>query len=92
MLKKYPYYSKIVIPRDVYKQDADIPCVGINNIFFTKKNMDAKVVYDVTKAIYDHLDELAAINATTKQIDRRSLSQLPIPIHPGAKKYFDEKK
>ena len=92
LMKKYPYYSKMVIPKDVYKLETDVPCVGINNIFFTKKSMDAKIVYDVTKAIYDHLDELAAANATTKQIDRRSLSQLPILIHPGAKKYFDEKK
>jgi hypothetical protein len=89
---KYPYYSKIVVPKDVYKQEMDIPCVGINNIFFTKKSMDAKVVYDVTKAIYEHLDELAAAFDTAKQMDRRALSQTPIPLHPGAKKYFDEKK
>ncbi|MEW6334422.1 MAG: TAXI family TRAP transporter solute-binding subunit, partial [Thermodesulfobacteriota bacterium] len=92
LLKKYPYYSKIVIPKEVYKQDRDIPCLGVKNIFITKKAMDAKLVYDVTKALYDHLDELAAMNATTRQIDRGTLAQLPIPIHPGAKKYFDEKK
>ena len=92
LLKKYPYYSKITIPKEVYKQDKDIDCLGVNNIFFTKKKMDANLVYEVTKALYDHLDELAAANATTKQIDRRSLSQVPIPIHPGAKRYFDEKK
>jgi uncharacterized protein len=92
IIKKYPYYAKIVVPKDVYKQEVDIPCIGINNVFITKKSMDAKVVYDVAKALYDHLDELGAINATCKQIDRRTLSQVPIPLHPGAKKYFDEKK
>jgi TRAP-type uncharacterized transport system substrate-binding protein len=35
---------------------------------------------------------LAAAFDTAKQMDRRSLSQIPIPLHPGAKKYFDEKK
>ncbi len=92
LLKKYPYYSKSVIPKEVYKQEKDVPCVGIKTIFFTKKNMDEKLVYDVTKALYDHLDELGAMNATARQIDRRSLSQVPIPLHPGAKRYFDQKK
>ncbi len=92
IIKKYPYYSKIVIPKDVYKQDRDIPCIGINNVFFTKKSMDAKLVYDVTKALYDHLDELGTIYATAKQIDRQTLSEVPIPLHPGAKRYFDQKK
>jgi hypothetical protein len=92
IIKKYPYYSKIVVPKDVYKQEADVPCVGINNIFFTKKSMDAKLVYDVAQALYNHLDELGAINVTAKQIDRKTLSEVPIPVHPGAKKYFDEKK
>jgi uncharacterized protein len=92
LLKKYPYYTKIVVPKDVYKQERDIPCVGINNIFITKKTLDAKVVYDVSKAIYTHLDELIAAFDTAKQIDRQSLSQTPIPLHPGAKKYFDERK
>jgi TRAP transporter TAXI family solute receptor len=92
LLKKYPYYSKIIVPKDVYKQEEDIPCVGINNIFFTKKSMDEKLIYDITKALYDHLDELGAANATARQIDRKALSQTPIPLHPGAKRYFDEKK
>lgn len=92
LLKKYPYYSKIVIPKEVYKQEADVPCLGINNIFFTKKSMDEKLIYEITKALYGHLDELGAANATARQIDRRSLSQTPIPLHPGAKRYFDEKR
>ena len=92
LLKKYPYYSRIVIPKEVYKQEADVPCVGINNIFFTKKSMDEKLVYEITKALYDHLDELGATNATARQIDRKNLSQTPIPLHPGAKRYFDSKK
>jgi len=91
LLKKYAYYSKITVPKTIYKQDADIPFVGIKNIFFTKKSMDEKL-YDVTKALYNNLDELKAANATARQIDSASLSQTPIPLHPGAKRYFDGKK
>jgi hypothetical protein len=92
LMKKYPYYSKTMIPKEIYKLEEDAACLSVHNIFFTKKSMDEKLAYEVTKALYDHLDELMAINATTRQIDKKGLSQVPIPLHPGAKRYFDQKK
>ena len=46
----------------------------------------------MTKAIYDSLPDLAAAHAAAKDIKLESaLSGMPVPMHPGAQRYFDEK-
>lgn len=92
IIEKYPYYSEINVPKDVYKLDADAMAVGVLNTLIVSNDLDEETVYKITKAIFDNLDEFKAANATAKQIDLQTASQASIPLHPGAKKYFDEKK
>ena len=52
--------------------------------------MSDEAAFQITQAIYDHLEEFRAENAYARQIDpARSLS-LKIPLHPGAAAYFDQ--
>jgi TRAP transporter TAXI family solute receptor len=92
MIEKYPYYSEITVPKDVYKLDNDATAVGVLNTLIVSNKLDEATVYSMTKAIFDNLDEFKEANATAKQIDLETASQAAIPLHPGAKKYFDEKK
>ncbi|MCR9139996.1 MAG: TAXI family TRAP transporter solute-binding subunit [Alphaproteobacteria bacterium] len=90
-LDKYPNYNKVVVPADVYKTDADGTVLGVNNMLIVDAGMDDNTAYEITKAIYDHMDEFRSENALANQIEpERSLS-LKIPLHPGAEKYFKEK-
>lgn len=88
--EKYPYYSKVVIPKETYKLDQDGVAIGVNNVLIVKSDMDENLVYQITKAIYDHLPEFGEANANAKQINADTASQTPIALHPGAQKYFDE--
>jgi len=92
IMDKYPYYSKTIVPKDVYGLDEDATAVGIKNLLVCKSDMDEELVYDVTKAIYDHLDELAAINKNAAQIEDETAGETAIPLHPGAERYFKERK
>jgi len=92
LLNEFPYYSKIVVPKDVYNLDKDAVAVGIKNILITRPDMDEEVIYNITKAIYENLSELAEINKTAGQIDAATAGETSIPLHPGAEKYFKEKK
>ena len=54
--------------------------------------MDEDTIYKATKAFWEHLDEVHAMapwakNALTLE---QSLQSIPEPIHPGAKRYYDE--
>ncbi|MCS7233318.1 MAG: TAXI family TRAP transporter solute-binding subunit [Synergistetes bacterium] len=91
IMKKHPYYSKIVVPKDVYKLEKDAVAIGIRNVLIVRSDVDEILVYQITKAIFDNLEELRNMNAIAKQIDLEEASKVPIPLHPGAKRYFDER-
>ncbi|TYP49801.1 TAXI family TRAP transporter solute-binding subunit [Thermosediminibacter litoriperuensis] len=92
IIEKYPYYSKVVVPKDVYKLGNDATAIGVPNVLIVNSKLDEQLVYNVTKAIFDHLDEFKEANATAKQINIETAPNTPIPLHPGAKKYFEERK
>lgn len=89
-LGKYPNYNKVVVPKDTYNTDADGTLLGVNNMLIVDAGMSDEVAYEITKAIYDNMDEFRAENALANQIEPERSLTLKIPLHPGAAKYFEE--
>jgi TRAP-type uncharacterized transport system substrate-binding protein len=59
-------------------------------ILFTNDKADPKLVYDITKTIFTHLDDVGAIHREAKNIKVETAPNTPVALHPGAKPYFDE--
>jgi hypothetical protein len=93
LIAKYPFYVRVKIPRDTYsKQTADVDTVTVKSILVTNASLDEELVYNVTKAIFTNLDRLGQAHAQGKNISRTTaLEGLPIPVHPGADRFFKEK-
>lgn len=89
MLERYPYYTSRELPKEVYRQDEDVTVIGVNNMLITSGDMDEEQVFQVTRAIYGHMDEFKSNNAIASQIDRMQSMSLPIPLHAGALRYFE---
>lgn len=89
-LAKHKNYNHVVVPKSVYKTDADGDVLGVNNMLVVDAKMDAGKVHQITKAIYDHMDEFRANNAHAKQIVMENSRKLKIPLHPGAAKYWQK--
>lgn len=87
-LAKYKNYNRVVIPKDVYRTEADGTVLGVNNMLVVDAGMDDAKVFKITKAIYDNMDEFRANNAHAKQIVPSKSLTLRIPLHPGAERYF----
>ena len=87
-LAKYRFYTRVEIPKDVYRTSSAGVALGVNNMLVVKKSMNADKVYAITKAIYDHMDEFRANNAHAKQIVPENSLKLTIPLHDGAARYF----
>ncbi|MEO7337478.1 MAG: TAXI family TRAP transporter solute-binding subunit [Caldimonas sp.] len=87
-----PAYLPAVIPAGTYEgQTQDAPSVAIQNFLVTHEGVSADEVYQMTKALWENLDSLAAAHAAGKSIKRESaLKGMPLPLHPGAEKYYRE--
>lgn len=89
-----PSYYPTVIPAGTYPgQDEDVPTFGVKCLIIVRADMDEEQVYKFTEAIATHTQDLAnAHQALTAMADPDFFcNELPIELHPGAKKYYEEK-
>ncbi|MDF2502282.1 MAG: alkanesulfonate transporter substrate-binding subunit [Anaerosporomusa subterranea] len=92
LIKKYPFYTKLVIPADTYKQGKDVPAVAVMAMLVATDKMNADLGYQITKSIYTNLDRVKASHAVGKFITKEKAKDgMPIGLLPGAEKYFNEK-
>jgi TRAP transporter TAXI family solute receptor len=85
-------YANGEIPANTYKgQTKAVPVAKIENYLVTRKGVSTETVYKMTKAMYEHLDQLVAAHAAAKSIKlENAIAGMPIPLHPGAEKYYRE--
>jgi TRAP transporter TAXI family solute receptor len=87
-----PAYQAMVIPAKTYEgQDQDVPTAAVQNFLVTHEGVPTEVVYQMTKAMFTNLPTLAAAHSAAKAISLQNATKgLPIPLHPGAEKYYRE--
>lgn len=85
-------YAAGVIPAGTYPgQDEDIPTLTITNILVTSSDVSDELAYQMTKLLFENLDQLKAAHAAAGAIDiQNAIKNSPIPMHPGAEKYYKE--
>lgn len=86
-------YRPASIPANTYDgQTTEVPTVAINNLLVTHDKVPAEVVYQMTKGIFDNLPRLGNSHSAARQIKLETATDgLPIPLHPGAEKYYRER-
>ena len=95
VIKKYPYYLKVTIPANTYsKVDHDVLCLGDSNVMIANKNMKKDLAYKIDKAIFTNVKAgkyaLVNIHPIAAQLTPQNAVNSPLPLHPGAMKYFKE--
>ena len=87
-----PAYQPAMIPAGTYEgQTADVPTAVIPNFLVTHSGVSDELAYQMTKALYDNLDTLYAAHNAAKAIKRENaLKGMPVPLHPGAQRYYRE--
>lgn len=93
MNKKWgPLYVKSTIPANSYKgQTKDASNIDVWNLLVADKSMSDDMAYTIVKTLMEHKDELVAVHREAKNITLEAQAAgSPIPLHPGARKYFEE--
>lgn len=72
-------------------QAKDLQTLAQPNFLAVRGDVDEDAVYQITKTIYENLPFLNAIHKATEAMSLESaLAGLPMPLHPGAARYFQE--
>jgi TRAP transporter TAXI family solute receptor len=95
MNKKYGnLYIEDTIPKSTYRgMEADNKQATVMNILVASEKMDDKTAYNIVKTIFESRDDLIAVHKDTAEfkLENQKAAASPIPFHPGAVKYFEER-
>jgi uncharacterized protein len=87
-------YSAGAIPAGAYPgTKVENKIVDVWNILVTGDRMSDEVAYNIVKTVVEKKAELVAVHkeAEAFSLDNQVQERSPIPFHPGALKYFQEK-
>ncbi len=92
LIQKYPFFVEQTIPKDTYNTDTDVKTVSVTNILIVRDELPEEVVYEITKGIFENIEDIKASHNTAKKHLSLEDSQkgVSIPLHPGAEKYYKE--
>ena len=85
-------WTRYVIPAGTYPgQEADVNTIAQPNFLATHADVSEENVYMITKTIYENLAFLQAIHPATNAMNiEAAIAGLPLPLHPGAARYYQE--
>lgn len=85
-------WTKRVIKAGTYPgQDKDVTTIAQPNFLAVNARVDEEHVYELTKSIFENLGFLQAIHKATKAMSTDvAMAGLPVPLHPGAARYYKE--
>jgi TRAP transporter TAXI family solute receptor len=94
ILKGRPYFTSADIPIDHYPKIVNkqpIPTIGVKAILFTHADADEDVVYNMVKEVFENLELFKKQHPAFANLTPEKLTtELIVPLHPGAERYFKE--
>lgn len=90
--KAAPVYAPYTLRAGLYEgMDEPVQSIGIPNVLTVNGDMSEELAYEITKLLFEQVQALRdihpAANDTTVEF---SLTSTPIPLHPGAIRYYEE--
>ena len=85
-------YHNSPIPPSVYPGMEDtVTVVAVSNVLVVHPELDEEIAYELTRVLFDHHEELAAVHpmAAVLTLDSATAGS-PIPFHDGAVRYYRE--
>ena len=84
--QQYPFLQNVLVPAGTYPGQRDpVETVGVDLLLACRGDLDDDVVYRIAKAYFDGLQR----SAPATDLERAPAT--PIPLHPGAARYYRER-
>ncbi|ODM46723.1 hypothetical protein CDZ97_07325 [Mameliella alba] len=85
-------FERVTLPAGLFEgQDVPAETVGTNTILFASADMPDDTAYAIVKQLWENLDDFKAVHSLLGNISKETVGRgMIIPLHPGAKAYFEE--
>jgi TRAP transporter TAXI family solute receptor len=85
-------FTRIVIPAGTYEgQTLDVATIQQPNFLAASADLSDEAVYQVTRVMFGELTRLQEANKAAAAIRlETALNGLPVPLHPGALRFYEE--
>lgn len=85
-------WTRFVIEAGTYpSQDEDIDTIAALSFLAVRSDTDEEAVYRITKTIHENFSFLQTIHGALSALSlHTALDGLPVPLHPGALRYYRE--
>ena len=88
----YPFYFEGEVPAGVYKGvEEPIRTLYTPNIAVVNKDLPEDLVYEIVKAVFENIEDLRKVHPCAAATTLENAPNVPIPLHPGAERYFKER-
>lgn len=84
-----PYFTPYTIPANSYPgQTEEIRTAAAPNIVAIHKDVPEDLVYYMTRALFDHRDEIISVAVAMEYMTVERVNIIEIPLHPGAERFY----
>jgi TRAP transporter TAXI family solute receptor len=88
--RQYPFFRPMLIAGGAYRtQPLPVRTIGVHSLLVCRVDLDEELVYRLTKALFQSLAEQS--NELLWSVDLDRAAATPIPLHPGAARYYRER-
>lgn len=93
LIDKYPFYTEVAIPGGSYRgNDDDVVTPAVMAMLVVPEDLDEELVYQMTMHMFEQRQVIVDTHDRGNDIKlETALEGMPIDLHPGAKRYYDEK-
>lgn len=91
IVAEYPYAQRYTIPAGTFDwQTEDVPTISTQTYIIVNKDMDEDLVYEITKQLYEHYDDLCEQHNAFTYMKAEDIVNATTPLHKGAARYYEE--
>jgi TRAP-type uncharacterized transport system substrate-binding protein len=90
MRAQYPFLQPLTVAAGTYPSVGDVDTLGVSSLLISNTNVPEELVYRMTKELFRALPRLSEAHPAVSLIDPEQAPATPIPLHPGAARYYRE--
>jgi len=93
LTKQYPFYTLEHVPANTYRgQERDLLTPAVRAMLVARSDLSEDLVYRFTRAIFEDLPQFHAAHAAAKGLTLPTAQNgMPVPLHPGAERFYRER-